>query len=109
MVILSCLAIKSIFEFEEKKSSLLLKVAFSRQKHLQTSVFSNKLNTFSSNPKILVVLEVVDMRQLLLRNLYLIFRNKLCLLILGIISEAMILFHYVVYFFQALTEDDLSS
>ena len=37
------------FEFEEKKFSLLLKVAFSRQKRLQTSLFSNKLNFFSSN------------------------------------------------------------
>ena len=40
---------KSKFEFEEKKFSLLLKVAFSRQKRLQTSLFSNKLNFFSSN------------------------------------------------------------
>ena len=37
---------KSKFEFEEKKFSLLLKVAFSRQKRLQTSLFSNKLNFF---------------------------------------------------------------
>ena len=37
---------KSKFEFEEKKFSLLLKVAFSRQKHLQTSLFSKKLNFF---------------------------------------------------------------
>ena len=36
---------KSKFEFEEKKFkfSLLLKVAFSRQKRLQTFLFSNKL------------------------------------------------------------------
>ena len=40
---------KSKFEFEENKFSLLLKVAFSRQKRLQTSLFSNKLNFFSSN------------------------------------------------------------
>ena len=40
---------KSKFEFEEKKFSLLLKVVFSRQKRLQTSLFSNKLNFFSSN------------------------------------------------------------
>ena len=40
---------KSKFEFEEKKLCLLLKVAFSRQKRLQTSLFSNKLNFFSSN------------------------------------------------------------
>ena len=37
---------KSKFEFEEKKFSLLLKVAFSRQKRLQTSLFSNKLTFF---------------------------------------------------------------
>ena len=37
---------KSKFEFEEKKFSLLLKVAFSRQKRLQTSLFINKLNFF---------------------------------------------------------------
>ena len=40
---------KSKFEFEEKKFRLLLKVAFSRQKCLQTFLFSNKLNFFSSN------------------------------------------------------------
>ena len=34
---------KSNFEFKEKKFSLLLKVAFSRQKRLQTFLFSNKL------------------------------------------------------------------
>ena len=37
---------KSKFEFEEKKFGLLLKVQFSRQKRLQTSLFSNKLNFF---------------------------------------------------------------
>ena len=37
---------KSKFEFEEKKFSLLLKVGFSRQKHQQTSLFSNKLIFF---------------------------------------------------------------
>ena len=83
---------KSKFEFEEKKFSLLLKVAFLRQKRLQTSLFSNKLNffpriqiliflreatqndhnillyKFENDQKILVVLGVVDMRQLLLRR-----------------------------------------
>ena len=47
MVILSSLAKKNQnlkFEFEEKKFSLFLKLAFSRQKRLQTSLFSNKLN-----------------------------------------------------------------
>ena len=34
------------FEFEKIKFSLLLKVAFSRQKSLQTSLFSNKLSFF---------------------------------------------------------------
>ena len=34
------------FELEEKKLSLLLKVTFSRQKRLQTSLCSNKLNFF---------------------------------------------------------------
>ena len=38
--------VKSKFEFEEKKFSLLLKVAFSRQKRPQTPLFSNKLNSF---------------------------------------------------------------
>ena len=37
---------KSRFEYEEKNFSLSLKVAFSRQKPLQTSLFSNKLNFF---------------------------------------------------------------
>ena len=40
---------KSKFVFEGKKFSLLLKVEFSRQKCLQTSLFSNKLNFFSLN------------------------------------------------------------
>ena len=37
---------ESKFEFEEKKFSLLLKVAFSRQKRLQPSLFSNKTELF---------------------------------------------------------------
>ena len=89
-VILSCLARKNQNWIRGKKLILLLKAAFSRQKCLQTSLLSNKLNFFlefkfwvffarrlrmpiiaccislKMIKKNLVVLGVVDMRQLLL-------------------------------------------
>ena len=50
MVILSCLAKKNQnLNARKKKFSLLLKVSLSSQKRPQTSLFSNKLNFFSSN------------------------------------------------------------
>ena len=45
MVILSCLAKKNL-NLRKKSSVCVLKVAFSRQKRLLTSLVSNKLNYF---------------------------------------------------------------
>ena len=92
---------KSKFECEVKKFNLLVKGAFSSQKRPQTSLFSNKLNFFSSHSnfdffflreetqddhirsqyefgtdkKNLGVLGVADMRQLLLKFIVASFIN----------------------------------
>ena len=90
MVIVSCLAKKNQnLNARKKKFSLLLKVAFSRQKYLQTSLFSNKLNLF---PRIQILIFLREATQNdHIRLLYKFERDKKNLLVLGVMDMRQLL------------------